>query len=166
MRPRTGRLGARDLADVVALEAYARERPWSAATLAEELVRPDRHYLGAWNGDELVGFGALHLGPDEAEVLTLVVAPPHRGRGIGRLLVGRLVEEAEARGSSSLHLEVAASNTPAMTLYRSLNFTDIGLRPAYYPGGDDAVLLVYRFGPRAPVLRRGVSRSAGTVTAG
>ncbi|MBW3661940.1 MAG: ribosomal protein S18-alanine N-acetyltransferase [Actinobacteria bacterium] len=164
MTTRLATLGARHLDDVVALEAFARDRPWSVRTFAEELVRDDRCYVGAWEGDRLVGFGGLHIGPDEADVLTLVVAPEQRRRGIGRLLVERLADEAVTRGATSLILEVAATNHAAEALYRSVGFTDVGRRPGYYPDGGDAVMLCHCLAARAPVLQRRVARAAGNVT--
>lgn len=164
MSTRLGTLQPHHLDDVVTLEAFARDRPWSARTLAEELVRDSRCYVGAWEGDRLVGFGALHLGLDEAEVLTLVVAPELRRCGIGRLLIERLADEAATRGATSLILEVAATNHAADALYRSVGFTDLGRRRGYYPDGGDAMVMRYRLSPRAPVPQRRVSPAAGTVT--
>lgn len=50
---------------------------------------------------EVVGCGALHvLWEDLAEVRTLAVDPGWRGRGIGHLLLARLLERARAVGVS------------------------------------------------------------------
>jgi ribosomal protein S18 acetylase RimI-like enzyme len=42
-----------------------------------------------------------------------------------------------------LHLEVRASNQPAMGLYRACGWERCGLRAGYYPDGEDAAL--FRF---------------------
>ncbi len=47
----------------------------------------------------LAGFGALHvIWEDIAEVRTLATAPGWQGRGVGRLLLGHLIERARAVG--------------------------------------------------------------------
>ncbi|MED4206891.1 N-acetyltransferase [Neobacillus mesonae] len=46
--------------------------------------------------DEILGVAGLHvLGQDLAEVRSLVVAPHHSGKGIGRQLVEQMMKEAE-----------------------------------------------------------------------
>jgi [ribosomal protein S18]-alanine N-acetyltransferase len=74
---------------------------------------------------------AIILG-EEAEVLTIGVAPGARRLGIGRLLLADLYERAQARGARRVVLEVAADNGPALTLYETEGFRTVGLRHGYY----------------------------------
>lgn len=77
----------------------------------------------------------LPLPPGEAEVLNLAVAPACKRRGIGRALL------AQTTGRI-LHLEVRASNTEALSFYRSLGFQTSGRRRNYYlDPAEDAILL-------------------------
>lgn len=95
-----------------------------------------------------VGFVMAQLAADEAEILSIGVAPAWQRKGIGRRLVegvARAVRRAEAK---TLFLEVAADNDAALELYRRAGFLGTGLRRGYYerPGQApvDAVTLALR----------------------
>ena len=77
---------------------------------------------------------------DEAEVLTVAVAPEAQGRGLGRALLEHAAHEAARRGAASMVLEVSVANVAALALYRGAGFTTVGRRPRYYPGGADALI--------------------------
>ncbi len=59
--------------------------------------------------------------------LTIVVHPGHRGRGIGRAMLGDLLAWA-ARDArvSKVELLVRATNEPAVRLYREFGFSEEG----------------------------------------
>jgi len=44
-------------------------------------------------------------------------------------------------GGTLMFLDVAADNTPALALYRSLGFQDISRRARYYGGRTDAIVM-------------------------
>lgn len=92
--------------------------------------------------DPIVGFAGMWLLYDEAHVTTIAVAPEHRGRGLGELLLIALFEEALNRGAEWLTLEVRVSNTPAQALYEKYGFTRQGVRRRYYSdNGEDAYIM-------------------------
>jgi ribosomal-protein-alanine N-acetyltransferase len=86
-------------------------------------------------GGEMIGFSLQRVIADEAELLLLAVAPSRRGRGIGRALLGRFVDDARDRGAHRLHLEVRDGN-PAISMYRRAGFDLAGRRVKYYHGAD------------------------------
>lgn len=86
--------------------------------------------------EEMIGFSLQRVIADEAELLLLAVAPPWRGRGIGRSLLGRFVNDARSRGGHRLHLEVRDGN-PAIRMYRLAGFDLAGRRSKYYHGTGD-----------------------------
>src|SRR5215471_17813349 len=71
---------------------------------------------------------ARMLSPGECELLNLAVPPEWRRRGVARALVAALLEAF--RGD--VFLEVRPSNDAARTLYRSMGFEELMLRPDYY----------------------------------
>lgn len=91
----------------------------------------------------LLGYAGLLApkGGEQGDVQTIAVAPAARGLGLGRGLMHALITEARRRGIAQLFLEVRADNAIARSLYRSLGFEEIGVRPRYYRHGIDAVLM-------------------------
>jgi ribosomal-protein-alanine N-acetyltransferase len=90
-------------------------------------------------GGRVAGFVVCRtLAADEAEVLSLVVDPNLRRRGIGL----RLMRQALDHKPGTWYLEVRESNWPARRLYGRLGFEDISLRPHYYQDtGETAVVM-------------------------
>ncbi|MEM6104697.1 ribosomal protein S18-alanine N-acetyltransferase [Mycobacterium sp. 050272] len=114
--------------------------PWPAAAFHRELASAHNHYVGARAAGLLVGYaGISRLGrtpPFEYEVHTIGVDPQYQGRGIGRRLLGELLEFADG---GVVYLEVRTDNEAAIALYRSVGFEQIGLRKRYYRvSGADA----------------------------
>ena len=91
----------------------------------------------------LLGYAGLLApkGGEQGDVQTIAVAPAARGLGLGRGLMHALITEARRRGIAELFLEVRADNAIARSLYRSLGFEEIGVRPRYYRHGIDAVMM-------------------------
>ena len=144
-----------DLAGMCALDAACFAPAWSRdawrAELAGEhriwrIVRAPAGASDAVGG--LLAAGGLWLAPESAHVLRLAVAPAWRGRGLGGAVVGALVAAAAEAGQDALTLEVRAANRTALSLYRRHGFVEAGVRPRYYPDGEDAVILWRRSGAR------------------
>src|SRR5262249_40095037 len=115
---------------------------WSAAMFWNELANGN-HYLAAFDGDDLVGYGGLAVtGPTEAWVNNIAVRRDHQRQGIGRLLLESLLEHARSQGARSVLLEVAENNKPAQILYDTYGFAIVGRRRGYYqPSNTDALVM-------------------------
>ena len=80
------------------IEPFARADQMLPRPVAD-IIENLRDYKVAFDGDELVGVAALHLmPPDTAEVRALAIADSWQGRGLGRELVERCLNEARALG--------------------------------------------------------------------
>lgn len=131
-----------DLAALIAVERAAPTVGWSDATFAAELERDDRRWVVAEVEEMTVGAGGVADLAGDAHVLSVAVRPEHRGRGVGTAVVRWLVSAARTElRSAGVTLEVRRSNTAARALYRRCGFTEAGVRPGYYRGGEDAVVL-------------------------
>ena len=78
-----------------------------------------------WDGDTLVGMGALKmLGGGRAELKSMRVAPGHLRRGIGRAILDHLLAEARARGVTWVGLETGGNDAfaPARAMYEAAGF--------------------------------------------
>lgn len=122
------------------LHARCFPRGWSALELAKLLVEPGLIALSETT-EVMRGFILCRVVLDEAEILTLAVAPEYRGMGIGRALLDRAVLQAGEAGASSVFLEVSTRNEDAIALYTQCGFERGGIRRAYYADGSDAVLM-------------------------
>lgn len=90
------------------------------------------HYLIAVVDGRAVACGAWQpLEPGVAELKRMYVRPAYRGRGIGRQLAVSLEEEALAAGHPTLRLETGSYLPAAISFYRSLGYTDIGVYGEY-----------------------------------
>jgi GNAT superfamily N-acetyltransferase len=81
--------------------------------------------LGAWVGEQLVGYACLYwhftsLAPAETVLMNdLFVSADTRGRGVGRALIGASADVARARGAHRLEWATAPDNHTAQRLYDS-----------------------------------------------
>lgn len=133
-------MSAEHLPALAQLEAVCFADPWSEEALQEELSNPCAHFLVALCEDDVAGYLGCHHVAGEGFVTNIAVCPACRRRGIGRALI----EAALAEPITRLALEVRASNSAAIALYRSLGFTEDGIRPRFYAHPtEDAILYSY-----------------------
>jgi len=114
--------------------------PWSRVELALLLAQPQSAAFLAEGDGRLLGFVLLRRAADEAEVLSLGVAPEARRLGLGLRLLAQGLAWLPA-STTQLFLEVAHDNAAALALYRSLGFRPVGRRAKYYTDGKDALVL-------------------------
>ncbi len=118
-------------------EAFPPGARWSAGAMELQLGLPGVFGLM----DERGGFVLARVAADEAEILTLAVAPALQRQGLGRALMQAAMAAAAGRGAASVALEVAERNAAARALYAGLGFTGVGRRRGYYGAGGDALIL-------------------------
>jgi ribosomal protein S18 acetylase RimI-like enzyme len=78
---------------------------------------------GPWLG--VVG-GFVRVDADEAQLISMWIAPEARGRGVARRLIRELAAWATERGCTTVVLFVQEANTPAQALYARAGFTPTG----------------------------------------
>lgn len=83
--------------------------------------------LGRDPAGQPVACGALRpLGPGEAELKRMYVAPAARRRGVGRQLLAALEQAARERGWTTLLLDTGRRQPEAVALYESAGFIETG----------------------------------------
>lgn len=114
------------------LHALAFARPWSTGEFERMLA--DRAHLchALMAGTALRGFVLARHVLDEAEILSVVVAPASRGRGHAGTLIAAHLATLASIGVREVHLEVEEGNDPAIRLYRRYGFLEVGRREGYY----------------------------------
>lgn len=133
-----------DFADLARLHAESFAQAWDERAL-KDLIASGAVARVAESEDRIAGFILFRTASDEAEILTVAVAPNHRRTGMGRALVVEAARAAADTGASRLFLEVGANNAAARALYTRLGFAQAGHRKAYYRASgkspEDALVL-------------------------
>lgn len=125
--------------------AYAPE-VWQA-----ELANPDYHYVGAWVGEQPIGYLKLSSdyrpevleGQHLLEVAKLYVDQRYHGQGVAQRLMEHALSYAEEHGFDGLWLGVWEHNHRAMAFYRKYGFEIVGTHPFEMGAGlveDDFVM--------------------------
>lgn len=101
----------------------------------ERLKQPDVTFWTVWDGEELLGCGALkELDPGHGEIKSMRTASAHLRKGVAARLMSHILEEAAGRGYRRLSLETGSMEAfaPARKLYAAHGFEECG------PFGDYA----------------------------
>jgi GNAT superfamily N-acetyltransferase len=103
-----------------------------ATWCAHVLAGPANLALVAAADGEVVGhLIGMYSDPSEmwtasrAELVSMFVAEPIRGQGVGGLLVQEFITWARERGAARLRVQAYAANEPAIRLYRRHGFTPL-----------------------------------------
>jgi [ribosomal protein S18]-alanine N-acetyltransferase len=130
-----------DAAAFAAVHAQSFQRGWSEPEFQRLLA--DRNAVGhrASFGQTCAGFILSRLAAGEAEILSVAIAPPYRGRGYARPLLDTHLRRLAGLGARTVFLEVGEQNTPACRLYRRAGFREVGRRQGYYDTGATALVL-------------------------
>ena len=89
----------------------------------------DPHRIGSWVAESrglVIGLTGLLDRDPSAEVEAVIVAASARNRGVGRLLIGRVVEESRGRGYEYLAIRPVARNVTAIRRFHAAGFTALG----------------------------------------
>ena len=81
------------------------------------------------------------------EVKRMYVRPGHRGEGVGRRVLMRLLDEARARGMGIVRLETGIDQVEAIGLYASVGFRPC---PPFGPYRDDPLSPCYELRLESP----------------
>ena len=118
---------------------------WKSSILESELKSINSKYIVAKENDEILGFAGILITPDATEITNIVVKKTDRKKGIGKKLLGRLIEISKELKKDSISLEVNELNIPAILLYEKTGFEIVGRRKKYYKGIDDAIIMTKFF---------------------
>ena len=109
---------------------HATSPPESVHALdVEELRAPELTFWSAWEGDDILGCGALkELDAQHGEIKSMRTARAHLGKGVASEILRHLVGIARARGYRRLSLETGSGDAfePAHQLYLKFGFVECG----------------------------------------
>lgn len=130
--------------------AFPHSRAWSAQEIAEHSSTPGFVCCAGQ------GFALGRVVLDEAELITIAVAPTAQRKGQGRGLLEAFERNAAQRDAERAFLEVAADNLGAIALYDSAGWRQTGRRAGYYARSNgpkiDALLYEKGLGGLLPAI--------------
>lgn len=133
-----------DMDSVLDIEQAVQAYPWTRGNFADALSSAYFCCVDEAESGEIRGYAILMPVVDEAELLNIGVAAEQQRKGLGRAMLNGMLDMARSREMRRVFLEVRTSNTPAIALYRSAGFAEIGVRRGYYRnvnGSEDAIIM-------------------------
>jgi len=132
----------KDVEQVYAIELEAFSSPWTRESILMEVISPRSHYLVMENESEIIGYAGLWKIFDEGHITNIAVKKGYRNRGLGLLLMERLIDHAQESQIKRLTLEVRCGNFQALKLYKKLGFIEAGRRRGFYDfPKEDAIIM-------------------------
>ncbi|MDI9387938.1 MAG: ribosomal protein S18-alanine N-acetyltransferase [Synergistota bacterium] len=132
----------KDLDRIMRVEERSFDSPWPRDLIRRDLSGDTAAiYLGAFGGDIMLGYAALFPCERSAELASIAVLPEYQRRGVASQLLLGISEVAAALGYGRLCLHVKVTSEGARSFYEKYGFTTIMLKPGYYEGGADALLM-------------------------
>lgn len=118
---------------------------WTSEILLSELKSKNSKYIVAKNENEIVGFAGIIITPDSVEITNIVTKKSERKKGIGNLLLDKIIKMGEKTRRNNITLEVNEENKIAINLYIKFGFKQVGIRKKYYNGKNNAIIMTKYF---------------------
>lgn len=132
-----------DLDPIMAIESSVYTHPWTRGNFVDSLKAGYTCHVMEVS-EEVIGYGVMMAAANEAHLLNLSIARPWQRKGYGRSLLLHFIEVARQADAQQMLLEVRLSNFVGRSLYFSMGFYSVAIRPGYYPtrqGREDAILM-------------------------
>jgi ribosomal-protein-alanine N-acetyltransferase len=136
----------RDSPKLAELHGASFHRGWDEEEFEDMLSQRNTLVHRLRMGRKIVGFVVSRMAADEAEILSIALAPGYRGRGLSYDLLLTHLGHLAGRGIVKVFLEVEENNQPARRLYARAGFETVGRRERYYsqPDGEQLNALLMR----------------------
>ena len=108
------------------------DEAWSEAMFKESMLSDGMVFFGAFVEEKLVGYLALKVCFEIADLEKMCVLPAFQQLGMGLQLIKNATDYAVANGVEKIFLEVNEQNVPAISLYQKSGFRREGVRKNYY----------------------------------
>ena len=133
----------KQIAQIAEIERRCFATPWTE----EQIKSSDNStvFFIAKVGEKAVGYGGMYTVLDEGYVTNIGVLPEFRKQGIGAKIVNSLIDYSKEKSLAFLSLEVRTSNNPAISLYKSFGFSEIGVRKNFYSNPKEDALIMTRY---------------------
>jgi len=130
-----------DLDSVLEIEKLSYPVPWTRG-IFEDCLRVNYPSWVLIKEEKVVAYILFSVGADEAHLLNICVSPAYRQQGFAKTFLMDRIDLLKEKDVQTVFLEVRISSKPAIALYESLGFEQIGIRRQYYKnlkGKEDAL---------------------------
>lgn len=141
------KMDPRDLDEALSMAASS-PNAWSKNMFVEEMRNPFSHCfvmeVEEISKRQVVGLICFRNIGDESELVNIWVHPQYRQSGIGKKLMEFYIDFCHQVNIKTFHLEVNASNHPAIHLYQLFSYQSAGVRKKFYEGRSDGLRMIRR----------------------
>lgn len=132
---------AEHINEVENIEKICFVHPWLRDDLEQQLNLDTSHFVVATVDEKVVGYMGLQIFSGEGYVTNVAVLPEYRRQGIAKMLIEKQLQNE----MSFITLEVRESNLPAIKLYESCGFENVGIRPKFYTDPTENAIIMTRY---------------------
>lgn len=131
-----------NVADILKIENACFSTPWTEQGISESIADANTFLYVAYVDGAIAGYMGVQIFSGDGFVTNVATLPNFRRKGVARALINEVLKHE----MNFLTLEVRESNAPAINLYKSLGFVEVGKRPRFYRNPDEDALLMTKFG--------------------
>lgn len=132
----------KDIDRIFEIEKLSFSHPWTKEMLSDSLDNEMNAIWVADTKDGIAGFLIAFCIPTvNAEICDIAVDPAFRRQKVAHNLINFMLCYCNLIAAEKVLLEVNVNNSNAIALYKSFDFVEDGIRPKYYEGKEDALLM-------------------------
>lgn len=102
-----------------------------------------KYYVAVDENNIPVGYIGVFDSFDDYNIIGIAVDNNYQKKGIGSMLLQKVIEEAKLNNIKSLSLEVDEKNEKAINFYKNKGFEVTNIRKKYYKGNDAYIMWLY-----------------------
>ena len=115
---------------------------WNYNILKKEIENENSILIVAKDEQQdILGFAGIQIILDEVDITNIVTKKNERNKGVGTLLLNKIIEISTQKYLRKINLEVNENNEYAIKLYKKFKFQEIGRRKKYYNGTETAIIM-------------------------
>ena len=128
-----------NIKDIFLIEQTCFSTYWTEQSIADSISNDSNYFNIAYVENKPAGYMSMQLVAGEGDIMRVAVLPEYRRLGIGRKL---LQECFSANNPDVVFLDVRENNIPAIRLYESFGFVNIGIRKNYYANPTENAVMM------------------------
>ena len=134
------------LDDVVGLEEAPVYNPWRSSEFEREVKENKMAiYYVAVEAGRVIGYAGMWHVVMEGHITNVGVLQEARRKGVGSMLMEKIIEVAVEKKMEGITLEVRMGNAPAQALYHKFGFKAEGIRKNYYADTKEDAIIMWKY---------------------